>query len=106
MLKHVHFSSSSLVPYRCKTPTRDNVSLSSVLRFGSSLGPELTSSWSSSTSSLQEMSFPPEPPKIPLLISWLYCLVSADTSSTYPRFQQERDYFYCRSRFQEKKYQK
>ncbi|XP_076356715.1 uncharacterized protein LOC143249962 isoform X2 [Tachypleus tridentatus] len=63
MLKHVHFSSSSLVPYRCKTPTRDNVSLSSVLRFGSSLGPELTSSWSSSTSSLQEMSFPPEPPK-------------------------------------------
>ncbi|XP_022253790.1 uncharacterized protein LOC106468895 isoform X2 [Limulus polyphemus] len=68
MLKHVHFSSSSLVPYRCKTPTRDNVSLSSALSFGSSVGPELMSSWSSSTSSLQEMSSPTEPPKVMLKI--------------------------------------
>ncbi|XP_022240118.1 uncharacterized protein LOC106458259 [Limulus polyphemus] len=68
MLKHVHFSSSNLAPYRCKTPTRDSVSLSSTLSFGSSAGHELMSSRSSSTSSLQEISSPPQPPKVVLKI--------------------------------------
>ncbi|XP_076304204.1 uncharacterized protein LOC143222114 [Tachypleus tridentatus] len=68
MLKHVHFSTSSLASYRCKTPTRDTVSLSSTLSLGSSGVHEPVSSLFSSTSSLQVSSKLSPSPKVMLKI--------------------------------------
>lgn len=50
MLKHV--SSSNLSPYRCRTPSKDTVSLNSTMSFSSCGGHEFLSSRSSSTTSL------------------------------------------------------
>ncbi|XP_067137392.1 uncharacterized protein [Centruroides vittatus] len=52
MLKHVHASSSSLSPYRCRTPSKDTVSLNSTMSYSSYGGHEPLSSRSSSTTSL------------------------------------------------------
>lgn len=60
MLKHVHASTSSLSPYRLKSPARDTVSLTSSISFGSSGGQEPLSSRSSSSSSLHDSALRPQ----------------------------------------------